>query len=108
MLLPHYYYYLLYLLGLGSAAHAATRRFAIEPQWGTGAPDGFTRPMILVNGTSPGPPLVVDEGDDVEVSGDHMPPHLFFYHINILTQQLVIVLRAQRTGSGHDHSFSWH
>lgn len=52
---------------LFTCASAVTRRFAIDVQWGTGAPDGFERRMMLVNGTSPGPPLVVDQGDNVEV-----------------------------------------
>ncbi|KAI5363187.1 putative multicopper oxidase, type 1, multicopper oxidase, copper-binding, cupredoxin [Septoria linicola] len=54
------------LLTISSSALAATRRFAIEASWGSGAPDGFERQMILVNGTSPGPALIVDQGDDVE------------------------------------------
>ncbi|KAM3424346.1 hypothetical protein BST61_g11115 [Cercospora zeina] len=57
---------LITLFTLVTCASAVTRRFAIEVQWGTGAPDGFQRRMMLVNGTSPGPPLLVDQGDNVE------------------------------------------
>ncbi|PIA88805.1 Laccase-1 [Cercospora beticola] len=57
---------LITLFTLFTCASAVTRRFAIDVQWGTGAPDGFERRMMLVNGTSPGPPLVVDQGDNVE------------------------------------------
>ncbi|KAF1942947.1 laccase [Clathrospora elynae] len=33
----------------------------------TGAPDGFERPMLLVNGQYPGPTIVADWGDDLEI-----------------------------------------
>ncbi|KAF2217256.1 hypothetical protein CERZMDRAFT_31879 [Cercospora zeae-maydis SCOH1-5] len=59
---------LITLFTLIACASAVTRRFAIDVQWGTGAPDGFERRMILLNGTSPGPPLVVDQGDNIEFS----------------------------------------
>ena len=81
-MLLHYY-----LLSFSSCVYAATRRFAIEPQWGTGAPDGYTRQMILVNGTSPGPALIVDQWDEVEVC------HAMSRHFNILIRMLV--LRSQ-------------
>lgn len=55
------------VLAAGSLVNAATRQFSIEASWATGAPDGFERQVILVNGTSPGPALIVDQGDDVEV-----------------------------------------
>lgn len=55
------------VLAASSLVHAATRQFYIQAAWGTGSPDGYARQMILVNGTSPGPALVVDQGDDVEV-----------------------------------------
>jgi FtsP/CotA-like multicopper oxidase with cupredoxin domain len=41
--------------------------FIIDLTWEVGAPDGFSREMILVNGTSPGPALILDEGDNVKV-----------------------------------------
>jgi hypothetical protein len=41
--------------------------FTINLTWDYGAPDGFNREMILVNGTSPGPPLFLDQGDNVKV-----------------------------------------
>ncbi|KAK4507394.1 hypothetical protein PRZ48_001129 [Zasmidium cellare] len=49
-----------------SCSHAATQHFSIELAWATRAPDGFSRPQILVNGQSPGPALVVDQYDEVE------------------------------------------
>jgi hypothetical protein len=41
--------------------------FPVTLTWTKGSPDGFEREMIFVNGQSPGPALILDEGDDVEV-----------------------------------------
>jgi hypothetical protein len=41
--------------------------FTINLAWDYGAPDGFSRKMILINGTSPGPALFLDQGDNVKV-----------------------------------------
>jgi hypothetical protein len=41
--------------------------YMIDLTWEHGSPDGFSREMILVNGTSPGPALIVDQGDQVKV-----------------------------------------
>lgn len=43
--------------------------FPVKLTWEKGAPDGFSRDMILVNGQSPGPTLNLEEGDSVHVSG---------------------------------------
>lgn len=40
--------------------------FEINLTWEDVAPDGFTRKAILTNGMLPGPPLYLDQGDDVE------------------------------------------
>jgi len=45
--------------------------FPIRLTWEKGAPDGFERDMILMNGQFPGPLLSIDEGDDVEVRSGH-------------------------------------
>lgn len=34
----------------------------------TGSPDGFERPMLLINGQYPGPAIVADWGDDLEIT----------------------------------------
>ncbi|EOA85322.1 uncharacterized protein SETTUDRAFT_163983 [Exserohilum turcica Et28A] len=34
----------------------------------TGAPDGFERPMLLINGQYPGPTIFADWGDDLEIT----------------------------------------
>lgn len=41
--------------------------FPVTLTWAKGAPDGFERDMILMNGQFPGPQLDLDEGDSVEV-----------------------------------------
>lgn len=41
--------------------------FTLKLSWGRRAPDGFERDMILINGDFPGPPLEMNEGDDVVV-----------------------------------------
>lgn len=54
-----------------SVPHVAARvnceKFEFDLTWETGAPDGFPRPLILINGKSPGPEIHVKEGDCVEV-----------------------------------------
>jgi FtsP/CotA-like multicopper oxidase with cupredoxin domain len=44
------------------------QRFQLDITWETKAPDGFSRPQILINGQSPGPLIHVTQGDSVEVS----------------------------------------
>jgi hypothetical protein len=41
--------------------------FPIKLTWEKGAPDGFERDMIFMNGQFPGPALIIEEGDNVEV-----------------------------------------
>ncbi|RMZ86666.1 hypothetical protein DV736_g6105, partial [Chaetothyriales sp. CBS 134916] len=48
------------------SAVAKNVSFTINLTWDYGAPDGFSRKMILINGTSPGPALVMDQGDNVK------------------------------------------
>lgn len=49
-------------------SQAAQVNFSLEPTWQNGSPNGFTREIIFVNDIFPGPPLYLDEGDDVTVS----------------------------------------
>lgn len=44
-----------------------TVRFPLTLTWEKGAPDGFERDMILMNGQFPGPTLEMNEGANVEV-----------------------------------------
>jgi hypothetical protein len=41
--------------------------FPLKLTWEKGAPDGFERYQIFMNGEFPGPKLELNEGDDVEV-----------------------------------------
>lgn len=50
------------------------KRFELNLTWETGAPDGFERQQILVNDQFPGPPLFIDEGDEVEVTVNNFLP----------------------------------
>jgi FtsP/CotA-like multicopper oxidase with cupredoxin domain len=55
-----------------SAAVKTTRdghkRFELDITWDVKAPDGYSRPQVLINGMSPGPTIRVTQGDSVEVS----------------------------------------
>ena len=42
-------------------------RFPLTLTWEKGAPDGFGRDMIFMNGQFPGPTLEMNEGASVEV-----------------------------------------
>jgi hypothetical protein len=44
------------------------RRFQLDITWETKAPDGYSKPQVLINGQSPGPLIHVTQGDSVEVS----------------------------------------
>lgn len=50
------------------------KRFELNLTWATGAPDGVERQQILVNDQFPGPPLIFDEGDEVEVTVNNFLP----------------------------------
>jgi hypothetical protein len=54
-------------VSLASSALAGTVFFPVTLTWERGAPDGFEREMIFVNGQMPGPTLNLEQGDDVEV-----------------------------------------
>ena len=54
-------------LCMAGIAHTAQVHYTLDLTWERGAPNGFTRDMIFVNGLFPGPPLIMDEGDDVTV-----------------------------------------
>lgn len=45
-----------------------TVKYHLEITNGTGSPDGFERPMMLINGQYPGPTIVADWGDDLEIT----------------------------------------
>lgn len=55
------------LLCMAALARAADVYFKLDLTWGPGSPNGLGRDMIFVNGQFPGPPMILDEGDDVTV-----------------------------------------
>jgi FtsP/CotA-like multicopper oxidase with cupredoxin domain len=52
-----------------------TKRFELNVTWESWAPDGVQRQQSLINGQFPGPPLIMDEGDDVEVTVNNFMPY---------------------------------
>jgi len=69
---------LLCCVGLGAASavvkRSPTKQFELNLTWETKSPDGVERQQILVNGQFPGPPLIIDEGDNVEVTVNNFMP----------------------------------
>lgn len=51
-----------------------TKQFELNLTWESGAPDGVAREQFLVNGQFPGPPLIMDEGDNIEVTVNNFTP----------------------------------
>lgn len=49
------------------SAESAVRDYAFNITQGLTAPDGFLKPMILVNGQSPGPLIEANTGDRIQV-----------------------------------------
>lgn len=77
----------LFAVFLASFAKAALRKAELTFTWEAGAPNGQTRNMILTNGGFPGPQLVFDEGDQVEVTvHNHMPQNTTVHWHGILMQ----------------------
>jgi hypothetical protein len=54
-------------LALGDEDCREIVRFPLTLTWEKGAPDGFERDMIFMNGQFPGPTLEMNEGSYVEV-----------------------------------------
>jgi FtsP/CotA-like multicopper oxidase with cupredoxin domain len=46
---------------------AGTTTFTLDLTWGRGAPDGYERGMIFINGQYPGPLLEIQQDDWVEI-----------------------------------------
>ncbi|KAJ5824097.1 Multicopper oxidase type 2 [Penicillium robsamsonii] len=78
-------------IGLGAALHFApprpTKKFELNLTWGTEAPDGVERQQALINGQFPGPPLIFDEGDNVEVTVNNFLPFNTTMHWHGIEQQ---------------------
>lgn len=52
---------------LFAGVEAALQTFNFSLSEGFAAPDGYIRRYSLINGQSPGPTIVLDQGDQVEV-----------------------------------------
>ncbi|KOS23009.1 Laccase-1 [Escovopsis weberi] len=79
---------LLSLVTFASGALAAGQfRTSLCVTYEDGSPDGFTRPMFKVNGTSPGPWLQIDQGDDVEITVYNQSPDNITIHWHGIAQQ---------------------
>lgn len=62
------------LAAVATLARAARVHFDLDLTWEAGAPNGQERQMIFVNGQFPGPPLILDQGDEVTVTvTNHLP-----------------------------------
>jgi hypothetical protein len=59
---------LLTLVGAAALTQAANVHYEFDLTWKKGAPNGLERDMIFVNDRFPGPPLILDEGDEITVS----------------------------------------
>ncbi|KAJ5279857.1 hypothetical protein N7478_005229 [Penicillium angulare] len=53
------------VVNLAALIQAAQVHFSLELTWQKGSPNGVEREFIFVNDQFPGPPLILDEGDDV-------------------------------------------
>ena len=56
------------LFGFGPLAFAKTVQYNWDLTWVTAAPDGFSRPVIGINGAWPCPQVDVDVGDRMVVN----------------------------------------
>ena len=55
------------LLAFAAVSSSKHTRHDLTLTWEVGSPNGQPREMIRMNGQFPGPELVWDEGDDIEV-----------------------------------------
>ncbi|KAJ5217432.1 multicopper oxidase [Penicillium chermesinum] len=77
---------LLWLAVVVCLAVAKDVSFTINLTWDYGSPDGFRRKMILINGTSPGPALLLDQGDNVKFLVHNNLPSNTTIHFHGITQ----------------------
>lgn len=68
------------------ATYEKTVAFPLKLTWEKGAPDGFKRDMIFMNGKFPGPALHIEEGDDVEFVVDNQLPFSTTVHFRGIEQ----------------------
>lgn len=67
--------------------HSKQVKYNFTLTWEQGAPAGVSRYMILNNGQFPGPTMMLDEDDDVEVTVHNQMPFNTSIHWHGLQQQ---------------------
>ncbi|KAJ5925493.1 hypothetical protein N7454_008132 [Penicillium verhagenii] len=64
-----------------------TKHFELNLTWESRAPDGVAREQFLINGQFPGPPLIMDEGDNVQVTVNNFSPFNTTIHYHGIQQR---------------------
>ncbi|KAK9468476.1 multicopper oxidase-domain-containing protein [Lipomyces arxii] len=80
-----FFAYLILCLALPIAVMAELKEFSIYLASSLIAPDGAYREAFLVNGTDPGPPIIVDEGDTIKllvINNLPIPITVHFHGVN--------------------------
>ncbi|PWN53780.1 hypothetical protein IE53DRAFT_383673 [Violaceomyces palustris] len=54
--------------------------YELNVTYGRGAPDGYERDVFLLNGKWPADPILLDEGDEVEIRMNNQSPYPFAQH----------------------------
>jgi hypothetical protein len=87
-------------LGTAALSQAAKVHYDLDLTWQRGAPNGVERDMIFINDRFPGPPLILDEGDEITVS-----TIMIVYYAHVLK---VIDRCDQQLAVQHFCPFPWH
>lgn len=92
---------------LVTLVHGARVHFDLDLTWKVGAPNGQERQMIFVNGQFPGPPMVLDQGDDVTVTvTNHLPFNTSVHFHGIEYEKLLpLLLPFEKRVSINNHVF---
>lgn len=73
---------LLITYATATASQENVKEFDLSITWQDYAPDGFSRPMLLFNGQSPGPTLEFDQDDQVVVRVHNYSPYNTTVHFH--------------------------
>ncbi|KAJ5691255.1 hypothetical protein N7488_011990 [Penicillium malachiteum] len=99
------------LLALAQAAHI---HFAMDLTWQRGSPNGVEREMIFINDQFPGPPMILNEGDDVTIEVTNNLPFNTSIHFHGIEQmgtpQADGVSGLSQWGilPGQKYTYNWH
>lgn len=87
-------------------AHVVRHQFTIT--WEVGAPNGIAREMIKINGGFPGPNIIANEGDDVEVTSYQTSIVYAKFKNNLLSILCgYIGYRYQQDAFQYNHTLAW-